>query len=72
MFCLHRLNPSNPSSKHFADAISDVEPREADIDNVSAIIRDKAWEELPKPISCPWPRARATNLHGPFSASKKP
>ena len=47
MFCLHRLNPSNPSIKHFVDIIYDVEPREVDIDNVSAIIRDKAWEELP-------------------------
>ena len=47
MFCLHRLNPNNPSIKHFVDIIYDVEPREVDTDNVSAIIRDKAWEELP-------------------------
>ena len=50
MFCLHRLNPNNPSIKHFVDIIYDVEPREVDTDNVSAIIRDKAWEELPNAL----------------------
>ena len=47
VFCLHGLNQIKPSIKHLVDIIYDVEPKEVDIDSVSATIRDNAWEELP-------------------------
>ena len=42
-----RLNGNSPSIKHFFDIIYNVEPNLVNVDNLKAIIRDKAWEELP-------------------------
>ena len=38
---------SNPSIKHFCDIIYSVEPLTLNVDNLKAIIRDKAWDDLP-------------------------
>lgn len=39
---------ASPSLKHFVDVIYDVPPGSVNINNLKAIIRDKAWEELPE------------------------
>ena len=48
---LLRLSDSTPSIKHFVDLIYDVEPSSIDMDNLKAIIRDKAWQELPEALT---------------------
>ncbi|CAK9091926.1 Uncharacterized protein SCF082_LOCUS43283 [Durusdinium trenchii] len=46
-----QLSDSTPSIKHFVDLIYDVEPSSIDMDNLKAIIRDKAWQELPEALT---------------------
>lgn len=41
------MNPSSPAIKHFCDIIYHVDPNTVNIDNLKAIIRDKAWNDLP-------------------------
>ena len=35
------------SMKHFLDILTDINPASFDLDNLKAIFRDQAWEELP-------------------------
>eukprot|EP00438_Fugacium_kawagutii_P033072 Skav214284 [mRNA] locus=scaffold7438:20461:24713:- [translate_table: standard] len=45
---LKELSESTPSIKHFVDLTYDVEVAAINIDNLKAIVRDKAWQELPE------------------------
>lgn len=40
-------NSSSPAIKHFFDIIYDVDPNLVNVDNLRAIIRDKAWDDFP-------------------------
>ena len=46
-----RLSSSTPSTKHFLDILWDIDPACIDVDNLKAVIRDKAWEELPEVLT---------------------
>ena len=44
---LKDLDPSSHSLKHFLDLVIDIPAASVDMDNIKAIIRDKAWHDLP-------------------------
>ena len=44
---LKDLDPSSHSLKHFPDLVIDIPAASVDMDNIKAIIRDKAWHDLP-------------------------
>ena len=41
------MNPQSASIKHFLDIIYDVSHEHINVENLKAVIRDKAWHELP-------------------------
>jgi len=45
------LSSSTPSIKDFLDVLWDVDPQCIDVGNLKAVIRDKAWEELPEVLT---------------------
>ncbi|CAE8687369.1 unnamed protein product [Polarella glacialis] len=48
---LKLLNDQTVSITHFFDIVVDVEPNIINLDNLQAVIRDKAWADLPEPLT---------------------
>ena len=48
---LKELNPASTSVKHFFDIVWGVDSHAINVDNLKAVLRDKAWDELPEPLT---------------------
>ncbi|CAJ1327952.1 unnamed protein product [Effrenium voratum] len=48
---LKELNPASTSVKHFVDIVWDVDSHAINVDNLKAVLRDKAWDELLEPLT---------------------